>query len=60
MPVRLTRVLTGQSVQVVEHFRHRPVEVDADHVVVEVLVGDIGQEARRVAFKLFEEDALRA
>jgi hypothetical protein len=33
------------------------VQVDLDHVVVKVLVGDIGKEVRRFAFEFFEEDA---
>ncbi len=39
---------------------HRPGEVDVDDrrtiVLVEVVVGDVGQEPRRIAFELLEED----
>ncbi len=37
---------------------HRTVEVDADDVVVEVIVGDLGQEVRGVGLELLEEDAV--
>ena len=58
-PVSITRVFTGYFDSSATDLGHRPVEVDVhDLAVVEVFVGDVGQEPRRVALELLEEDAV--
>ncbi|CAB4812544.1 unannotated protein [freshwater metagenome] len=37
---------------------HWPVEIDVDHIVVEIIVGDLGQILRRIGLKLLKEDAV--
>ncbi len=57
-PVSITRVRTGCLESSARISRHRAVEVDVDDVAAfEIGVGGVGQEARRVALELLEEDA---
>ena len=44
--------------QFLANLGHRTIEVDLHHVIAEVVVGDFGEELRRVGFELFEEYAV--
>ena len=57
-PVSETRVFTGSRDSSARICGHGPAQVDLDDVVVEVLVGDLGQVVRGVGLQLLEEDAV--
>ena len=47
--------LDGQLRERASDLSHRLVEIDADHIIGEVGVGDLGEELGRIAFELLEE-----